>query len=84
MLLFVFSGLFMAVVCCLRQPWKYYENTNGEKVRTLLAGYTFTGFALLCFQTVTSLACSAGGFGGLSSGLPLFWIHYRLGELGRE
>ena len=30
------------------------------------------------------LACSAGGFGGLSSGLPLFWIHCRLGELGRE
>ena len=23
-------------ICCLRQPWKYYENTNGEKVRTLL------------------------------------------------
>ena len=41
-------------ICCLRQPWKYYENTNGEKVRTLLAGYTFIGFALLCFQTVTS------------------------------
>ena len=41
-------------ICCLRQPWKYYENTNGEKMRTLLAGYTFIGFALLCFQTVTS------------------------------
>ena len=41
-------------ICCLRQPWKYYENTNGEKVRTLLAGYTFIGFALLCFQAVTS------------------------------
>ena len=38
-------------ICCLRQPRKYYENTNGEKVRT---GYTFIGFALLCFQTVTS------------------------------
>ena len=33
-------------ICCLRQPWKYYENTNGEKMGTLLA--------LLCFQTVTS------------------------------
>ena len=31
-----------------------HENINGEKVRTLLAGYTFIGFALLCFQTVTS------------------------------
>ena len=43
-------------LCCLRQPWKYYENTNGEKMRTLLAGYTgtFIGFALLFFQTVTS------------------------------
>ena len=41
-------------ICCLRQPWKYYENAIGEKVRTLLAGYTFIGFALLCFQTVTS------------------------------
>ena len=41
---------------CLRQPWKYYENTNGEKMRTLLARYTGTsiGFALLCFQIVTS------------------------------
>ena len=41
---------------CLRQPWKYYENTNGEKMRTLLARYTGTsiGFALLFFQTVTS------------------------------
>ena len=36
------------------------------------------------FSVVTPLACSAGGFGGLSSGLPLFWIHCRLGELGRE
>ena len=33
--------------CCLRQPWKYYKNTNGEKVRTLQAGYTFIGFALV-------------------------------------
>ena len=41
-------------ICCLRHPWKCYENTNGEKVRTLLAGYTCIGFALLCFQTVTS------------------------------
>ena len=41
-------------ICCLRQPWKYYENTNGEKMRTLLAGYTFIGFALLCFQTLAS------------------------------
>jgi len=41
-------------ICCLRQPWKYYENTNGEKMRTVLAGYTFIGFAVLCFQTVTS------------------------------
>ena len=41
-------------ICCLRQPWKFYGNTNGEKVRTLLAGSTFIGFALLCFQTVTS------------------------------
>ena len=40
-------------ICCLRQPWKYFKNTNGENVRTLLAGYTFI-FALLCFQTVTS------------------------------
>ena len=42
--------------CCLRQPWKYYENTNGEKMRTLLAMYTgtFIGFALLYQQTVTS------------------------------
>ena len=30
------------------------------------------------------LACSAGGFGGLSNVLPLFWIRCRLGELGRE
>ena len=41
-------------ICCLRQTWKYYENTKGNKVRTLLAGYTFIGFALLCFQAVTS------------------------------
>ena len=41
-------------ICCLRQPWNYYESTNGKKVRSLLAGYTFTGFALSCFQTVTS------------------------------
>ena len=43
-------------ICCLRQPWKNYENTNGKKMRTLLAGYTGTsiGFALLCFQKVTS------------------------------
>ena len=47
---FVFPGLFFG----LRQPWKYYENANSEKVRTLLAGYNFIGFALLCFQTVTS------------------------------
>ena len=32
-------------ICCLRQPWKYNENTNDEKVRTLLAGYTLIGFA---------------------------------------
>ena len=41
-------------ICCLRQPWKNYENTKSEKVRTLLARYTFIGFALLCFQAVTS------------------------------
>ena len=41
-------------ICCLRQGWKYYKNTNSKKVRTLLAGYIFIGFALLCFQTVTS------------------------------
>ena len=41
-------------VCFPRQPWKYYENTNDEKMRTLLAGYTFIAFSLLCFQTVTS------------------------------
>ena len=41
-------------MCCLRQGWKYYENTNSKKVKTLLAGYTFIGFALLCLQTVTS------------------------------
>ena len=41
-------------ICSLRHPWKYYKNTNSEKVRTLLAGYTFIGFALLCFQAVTS------------------------------
>ena len=41
-------------ICCLRQPWNYHENANGEKMRTLLAGYTFIGFASLCFQTVTS------------------------------
>ena len=29
-----------------------------KKVRTLLAGYTFIGFALLCFQTVTSCPMS--------------------------
>ena len=40
--------------CCLRQPWKYYENTNSKKVRTLLTVYTFIGFSLLCFQKVTS------------------------------
>ena len=38
----------------IRHPWKYYENTNSEKMRTLLARYTFTGFALPCFQTATS------------------------------
>ena len=42
------------LICCLRQPWKYYENTNSEKMRILLAGYTFIGFALLYFQTLTS------------------------------
>ena len=42
------------LICCLRQPWKYYENTNGEKMRTLLAGYTFIGFALLYFPPLTS------------------------------
>ena len=31
-----------------------------------------------------TIAYSASGFGGLSSGLSLFWIHCRLGELGRE
>ena len=46
-------------ICCLRQPWKYYENTNREKVRTLLARYTFIGFALLCFQAVTSCPLKA-------------------------
>ena len=30
------------------------QDTNGAKMRTLLAGYTSIGFALLCFQTVTS------------------------------
>ena len=32
------------------------------------------------------LASTAGGFGGfcLSSVQPPFWIHWRLGELGRE
>ena len=48
-------------IFCLRQPWKYYENTNGEKMRTLLAGYSFIGFAHLCFQRVTS-----------SSQMPIF------------
>ena len=43
-------------ICCLRQPWKYYENTNSEKVRTLLARYTLIGFTLLCFQAVTACA----------------------------
>ena len=35
---------------------------------------------------LTSLACSAGGFGGfhLSSVKPPLWIRWRLGELGRE
>ena len=35
---------------------------------------------------LTSLACSAGGFGGfhLSSVKPPFWIRWRLRELGRE
>ena len=41
-------------ICCLRQLWKYYENTNSEKTRTLQAGYTFISFAPLYFQTVTS------------------------------
>ena len=41
-------------ICCIRQLWKYYENKNSEKIRTLLAGYTFIGFAPLYFQTVTS------------------------------
>ena len=30
------------------------------------------------------VACSAGGFGGLSSVLPPFWIRCRLGGLGQE
>ena len=49
----IFWSFHSCRICCLRQPWKYYESTNGEKVRTLLAGYTFIGFALLCFQTVS-------------------------------
>ena len=41
------------LIRCLGQPWKYYENTNGKKMRTLLAGYSFIGFALLYFPPVT-------------------------------
>ena len=48
---FVFPGLFMVVVSLALDS---HGITNDEKVRTLLAGYTFIGFALLCFQTVTS------------------------------
>ena len=44
----------LSFICAVNIAQKYYENTNGEKVRALLAGYTFIGFALLCFQTVTS------------------------------
>ena len=50
----IFWSFHGCCICCLRQPWKYFENTNGEKERTLLAGYSFIGFATLCFQTVTS------------------------------
>ena len=41
---------------------------------------TFEKLARACIE----IACSEGGFGGLSSVLPLFWIRCRLGELGRE
>ena len=38
----------------------------GKETRTLLAGYTFIGFALLCFQTVTS--CPLRGLFSIGSG----------------
>ena len=41
---------------------------------------TFGKQARACIE----IACSAGGFGDLSSVLPLFWIRCRLGELGQE
>ena len=56
------------------------------KLRPLILGKVALSYNLVQNKMITwiNLACSAGGFGGLSSGLPLFWIHCRLGELGRE
>ena len=56
-------------ICCLRQPWKYYENTNGEKMRTLLAGYSFLGFVFPNSYL-------------MSSQMPIFNIGWETKQLG--
>ena len=50
----IFWSFYDCIICCQRQSWKYYENINGEKMKTLPAGYTFSGFVLLYFPPVTS------------------------------